>query len=125
MLLARLAQNAPGSTRSRGFAVLGGFATELVKTYGDPNASTMAGLQGVLLGMGNPLLDISSVVDQALLDKYQVRVPDRACLDFMCGACGYAAALGRRGSRERDLGRQRRRVEPLNTHGLSRSSCVE
>ena len=125
MLLARLAQNAPRSTCSRGFAVLGGFATELVKTYGDPNASTMAGLQGVLLGMGNPLLDISSVVDQALLDKYQVRVPDRACLDFMCGACGYAAALGRRGSRERDLGRQRRRVEPLNTHGLSRSSCVE
>ncbi|KAK2075617.1 adenylate kinase [Prototheca wickerhamii] len=34
----------------------------------------MAGLQGVLLGMGNPLLDISSVVDQALLDKYQLKL---------------------------------------------------
>jgi len=30
------------------------------------------GLVGALLGMGNPLLDISAVVDQAFLDKYDV-----------------------------------------------------
>jgi hypothetical protein len=30
-------------------------------------------MEGVLLGMGNPLLDISAVVDQALMDKYGVR----------------------------------------------------
>jgi hypothetical protein len=29
-------------------------------------------LKGALLGMGNPLLDVSSNVDQAFLDKYQV-----------------------------------------------------
>ena len=33
----------------------------------------MSGIDGALLGMGNPLLDISSKVDQALLDKYGVR----------------------------------------------------
>jgi adenosine kinase len=33
----------------------------------------MSGLVGALLGMGNPLLDISAVVDQAFLDKYEVR----------------------------------------------------
>lgn len=33
----------------------------------------MADLQGALLGMGNPLLDISAHVDQAFLDKYEVR----------------------------------------------------
>jgi hypothetical protein len=33
----------------------------------------MAELRGVLLGMGNPLLDVSAVVDQAFLDKYDVR----------------------------------------------------
>lgn len=32
----------------------------------------MAGLAGVLLGAGNPLLDLSAVVDQPLLDKYGV-----------------------------------------------------
>lgn len=31
-----------------------------------------SGLVGALLGMGNPLLDISAVVDQAFLDKYEV-----------------------------------------------------
>jgi hypothetical protein len=31
-----------------------------------------AGLVGSLLGLGNPLLDISAVVDQAFLDKYDV-----------------------------------------------------
>jgi hypothetical protein len=30
------------------------------------------GLVGCLLGLGNPLLDISAVVDQAFLDKYEV-----------------------------------------------------
>lgn len=29
-------------------------------------------LKGALLGMGNPLLDVSSNVDQAFLDKYEV-----------------------------------------------------
>jgi hypothetical protein len=32
----------------------------------------MSGLKGVLLGMGNPLLDVSANVDQAFLDKYGV-----------------------------------------------------
>jgi adenosine kinase len=35
----------------------------------------MSGLNGVVLGLGNPLLDVSAVVDQAFLDKYDVR-PD-------------------------------------------------
>lgn len=48
----------------------GGFQSSLVNTWGDPIASKMAGLESVLLGMGNPLLDISAVVDQALMDKY-------------------------------------------------------
>ena len=30
----------------------------------------MAAYDGVLLGMGNPLLDISAVVDEAFLAKY-------------------------------------------------------
>ncbi len=32
----------------------------------------MAGVEGALVGLGNPLLDISAVVDQAFLDKYEV-----------------------------------------------------
>ena len=32
----------------------------------------MTGFEGSLLGMGNPLLDIISDVDQAFLDKYKV-----------------------------------------------------
>lgn len=32
----------------------------------------MPGLTGALLGMGNPLLDVSCNVDQAFLDKYGV-----------------------------------------------------
>ena len=40
-----------------------------------PSISKMAsGLVGSLLGLGNPLLDVSSVVDQAFLDKYDVRL---------------------------------------------------
>ncbi|CAL5396082.1 unnamed protein product [Camellia sinensis] len=31
-------------------------------------------MEGILLGMGNPLLDISSVVDQEFLDKYDIRL---------------------------------------------------
>lgn len=31
-------------------------------------------LEGVLLGMGNPLLDISAVVDEAFLAKYDVKL---------------------------------------------------
>ncbi|KAG0621690.1 hypothetical protein M758_3G040800 [Ceratodon purpureus] len=30
--------------------------------------------EGVLLGMGNPLLDVSAVVDKAFLDKYGVKL---------------------------------------------------
>ncbi|KAI8102689.1 hypothetical protein M9434_005487 [Picochlorum sp. BPE23] len=37
----------------------------------------MAGLEKVILGMGNPLLDISAVVDQALLDKYKLKLGDQ------------------------------------------------
>ncbi len=33
----------------------------------------MSGLKECLLGMGNPLLDVMSNVDQAFLDKYEVR----------------------------------------------------
>ncbi len=33
----------------------------------------MANVEGALVGLGNPLLDISAVVDQAFLDKYEVR----------------------------------------------------
>ena len=33
----------------------------------------MSGLVRCLLGMGNPLLDVMSNVDQAFLDKYGVR----------------------------------------------------
>jgi sugar/nucleoside kinase (ribokinase family) len=40
------------------------------------------GLVGALLGMGNPLLDISAVVDAAFLEKYDVRA-----------ACGWPLAL--------------------------------
>ncbi|KAF6257524.1 Ribokinase-like protein [Scenedesmus sp. NREL 46B-D3] len=34
-------------------------------------------LKGALLGMGNPLLDVSSNVDQAFLDKYQLKLNDQ------------------------------------------------
>lgn len=39
----------------------------------------MPGLKGALLGMGNPLLDVSSNVDQAFLDKYGVRTMACRC----------------------------------------------
>jgi hypothetical protein len=35
-------------------------------------------LEGAILGLGNPLLDISAVVDQAFLDKYEVSGSGRA-----------------------------------------------
>jgi hypothetical protein len=35
--------------------------------------SSMASFDGALVGLGNPLLDVSAVVDQAFLDKYDVR----------------------------------------------------
>ncbi|KAJ7542565.1 hypothetical protein O6H91_09G000900 [Diphasiastrum complanatum] len=38
-------------------------------------------LDGVLLGMGNPLLDISAVVDQAFLDKYDVKLNNAILAD--------------------------------------------
>ncbi|PIA33170.1 hypothetical protein AQUCO_04200138v1 [Aquilegia coerulea] len=34
----------------------------------------MASYEGILLGMGNPLLDISAVVDDAFLDKYDIKL---------------------------------------------------
>ncbi len=40
-------------------------------------ATPPAGLHASLLGIGNPLLDISAVVTQEFLDKYEVR----RCLD--------------------------------------------
>ena len=46
--------------------------SSLLKHWGDPS-SNMAGLEGALLTAGNPLLDISAVVSQELLDKYGVR----------------------------------------------------
>ena len=54
-------------------AVLGGFASSLTLEFGSPH-SKFAGMDGALLGAGNPLLDISAVVTQELLDKYEVRV---------------------------------------------------
>ncbi len=33
---------------------------------------TMTGLVRSILGMGNPLLDVSAVIDQSFLDKYGV-----------------------------------------------------
>jgi hypothetical protein len=44
-----------------------------------PLTITMSGLRGVLLGLGNPLLDVSAVVDQAFLDKYDVRHLEMGC----------------------------------------------
>jgi hypothetical protein len=41
--------------------------------HGAPAARMPHGLVGSLLGMGNPLLDISAVVDAAFLEKYDVR----------------------------------------------------
>ncbi len=35
--------------------------------------------EGVLLGMGNPLLDISAVVGHDFLDKYILTVPALCC----------------------------------------------
>ena len=52
--------------------VLGGFASALTDQFGS-TSSKMAGLSGVLLGCGNPLLDLSAVVDQSMLEKYGVR----------------------------------------------------
>ncbi|XP_051152334.1 adenosine kinase 2-like [Andrographis paniculata] len=37
--------------------------------------------EGILLGMGNPLLDISAVVDQEFLDKYGLRLNDAILAD--------------------------------------------
>lgn len=34
-------------------------------------------MAGALLGMGNPLLDVSAVVDQAFLDKYDLKLADQ------------------------------------------------
>lgn len=51
-----------------------GLVTKQAKALNGSHKSvaTMAGFEGALLGMGNPLLDIISDVDQAFLDKYKV-----------------------------------------------------
>lgn len=52
--------------------------SRFVSTSFESSKSTlMAGLEKVILGMGNPLLDISAVVDQALLDKYKLKLGDQ------------------------------------------------
>ncbi|KAK9049795.1 hypothetical protein SSX86_031236, partial [Deinandra increscens subsp. villosa] len=38
------------------------------------NPSKMADYEGILLGMGNPLLDISAVVDEDFLSKYDIKL---------------------------------------------------
>ena len=63
--------------RAASTAILGGFASNLVHQWGDPS-SKMAGLEGSILGAGNPLLDISAVVEQDLLDKFEVCFADAA-----------------------------------------------
>ena len=40
-----------------------------------------AGLQGVLLGMGNPLLDISAEVPMSMCEKYGLKMGDAAMVD--------------------------------------------
>jgi adenosine kinase len=40
-----------------------------------------AGLQGILLGMGNPLLDISSEVPMSMCEKYGLKMGDAAMVD--------------------------------------------
>ncbi|KAG2444193.1 hypothetical protein HYH02_009131 [Chlamydomonas schloesseri] len=37
----------------------------------------MAGLEGAFLCLGNPLLDVSAVVDQAFLDKYEIKLANQ------------------------------------------------
>lgn len=49
-------------------------------------------MAGVLLGMGNPLLDISANVDQALLEKYGVRATGLGYLMEGTVACPLPAA---------------------------------
>jgi hypothetical protein len=39
-----------------------------------------SGYEGILLGMGNPLLDISAVVDEGFLAKYSI--PPRSVHDL-------------------------------------------
>ena len=41
-----------------------------------PTRKMSGGTSGVLLGMGNPLLDISAVVKTDLLDKYSLKAND-------------------------------------------------
>lgn len=43
----------------------------------------MAGLEGSILCLGNPLLDVSANVDQAFLDQYEVGI----VLMFACKQC--------------------------------------
>lgn len=68
----------------------------------ESNMAGSKGLKKVLLGMGNPLLDISAQVDQAFLDKYKVRnVACRLvtidCLEWVKVRLVYFLALGRFG----------------------------
>ncbi|KAI7844663.1 hypothetical protein COHA_001752 [Chlorella ohadii] len=51
-------------------------ASSLLQQWG-VIGSKMAGLEGALLTAGNPLLDISAVVTQDLLDKYELKLGDQ------------------------------------------------
>lgn len=37
----------------------------------------MSGLEGILVGYGNPLLDVSANVDEAFLEKYELQLPNQ------------------------------------------------
>lgn len=63
-------RSAAAVARRAGMSTLA-FTSRSLEQWGDL-CSTMAGLEGALLGAGNPLLDLSAVVDEALLKKYDV-----------------------------------------------------
>lgn len=71
LLRAGAAAVAPNTRAFAGAAL--GFATANVHQWGNPS-SKMAGLEGSILGAGNPLLDISALVTPELLEKYGVSI---------------------------------------------------
>jgi adenosine kinase len=52
------------------------FLPSAIKQWGDAR-SAMAGLEGSLLTAGNPLLDLSAVVEDSLLQKYGLKLGDQ------------------------------------------------
>ena len=65
-------------------------------------------LAGVLVGMGNPLLDITAVVDQSLLDKYEVRLTQGVHRDArrLCRPIGHRSPARRPTCTQLKLGNQ-------------------